>query len=516
MSTPQRDASSFQGSETTGVEVRFYPQRGDPVTYEATPFALDGRRRSDEESSVIAVSTSKAMGAASGKWSVTLKPGQRELRDGLFKRLMDDDWVDITWIQNGRPWHAMRGLVDDPRRRRAVGGSGATTQVYTVTGRDFGKIWEITPIWFSPYSSVSLSGALSHEVFGASAATAGPPQKVVNGFLFGMLKAIANHGRENWTMPPGMPPESRTFIDTVAWDDRDFDPQRFADPNNPGELGAIGANWLMPSGNLWDLAKGWSDPIFNELWSDILRFDTSINSYPGEALVPSDSEPTVFFRGRPFPTLEEGKESPWFNLLTHVLPVEHITESDVGRSGAERYNAFFASPQVTQEATGDGGLDLIAPLWSSEDISRHGLRRFDIVSKYTSTVADLLGVSRRQRTVVRDWYCMNPYLLSGTIQARVSRPRARIGHRLLIPGRLSKKDDETYYIESVSHNWSPGRGLRTNFGVTRGWIGTDDAYLDLLQNLALEYKEAPIAKAGEPPSVASSFTFGGGIFEDGS
>lgn len=514
--TARRNSPGFQGSETTGVEIKIYPQRGDPVTYESTPFTLSGRRRSDEESSVISVSTTKAMGAASGSWTVALKPGQREIRDGFFKRLIDDDWIDITFIRNSHRWHVLRGLLDNARRLRKVGGTGATGTIYTLTGRDFGKIWEITPIWFSPYSSISLSSALSLEIFGTTAETAGPPPNVVDGFLFGMLRVIASHGRENWTIPPGMPAASRTFIDSVASDFTGHDPLRFSDPKNPAELRSIGVNWATPSGTLWDLAKGWSDPIFNELWTDLAERGTSIQD-PGDGeFTPSESRATVFFRDRPFPTLEEGKESAWFHLPTHVLPVQHITDLDVGRSGAERFNAFFAAPQITQEAIAQGGLDLNAPLWSSEDISRHGLRRFDVTTKYSSAVADLLGVSSRQRIAVRDWYCINPYLLSGTIQARIGMPGARVGSRLLIPGRLSSSENETYYIETVSHNWAPAQGIKTSFGVTRGWIGTDDAYLDLLQNLALEYDVPPIATAGEAPSVASSFTFGEGIFEDGS
>ncbi len=498
--TARRDNPGFQGSETTGVEVSIYPQRGDPVTYESTPFTLSGRRRSDEESSVISVSTTKAMGAASGSWSVVLKPGQRELRDGLFNRLMDDDWIDISFVRNGRRYHVIRGLIDDPRRHRSVGGTGATDLIYTLTGRDFGKIWEITPIWFSPYSSISLGGALSLEVFGATNVTRGAPDAVVEGYLFSMLRKIAESGRENWTMPPGMVAAAKTFIDLVA-----FDSLGFSDPNN---LRAINNSWLMPSGTLWDMAKSWSDPIFHELWVDLIRGGTSQSNEPDDnELTPIDSQPTVFYRNRPFPTLTEGKESMWFKLRTHVLPIQHISDFDVGRSGAERYNAFFASPQVVQEALATGGLDLNAPLWSSDDIARHGLRRYDVSSKYTSAEADLLGVSRAQRRLCRDWYCINPYLLSGTIQARVGRPEARVGDRLLIPGRLSSSDNETYYIETVSHNWAPARGQKTSFGVTRGWIGTDDAYLELLEKLTFEYTEPSIATAGETPTPAPDFGF---------
>ena len=498
--TARRDNPGFQGSETTGVEISIYPQRGDPVTYESSPFTLSGRRRSDEESSVVSVSTTKSMGAASGSWTVTLKPGQRELRDGLFKRLMDDDWIDIVFLRNGHQYHVTRGMIDDPRRRRSIGGTGATDLTYTLTGRDFGKIWEITPIWFSPYASISLTGALSLEVFGATAASYGNPTAVVEGYLFSMLRAIANNGRENWTMPPGMVAASRTFIDLVAFDDLGF--------NDPNNLRAISSSWLMPSGTLWDMAKSWSDPIFYELWTDLIRGGTSQSSNPDDnEFTPVDSQPTVFYRNRPFPTLAEGKDSPWFKLRTHVLPVQHLESDDVGRSGAERYNAFFASPQVVQEALADGGLDLNQPLWSSDDIARHGLRRFDVTSKYTSGVANLLGVSRAQRRLCRDWYCINPYLLSGTIQARVGKPEARIGDRLLIPGRISSSEDETYYIEQVTHNWAPGRGLRTTFGVTRGWVGTDDEYLNLLEKLAFEYTEPTIASPGEGPQISTDFGF---------
>jgi hypothetical protein len=101
------------------------------------------------------------------------------------------------------------------------------------------------------------------------------------------------------------------------------------------------------------------------------------------------------------------------------------------------------------------------------------------------TDQDPLFLARALRTRVRDWHCLNAYFLSGSAAFGVLVPELRIGQRL----RLVDTPDaqQTYYVEQVSHSWTPERGGRTSASLTRGWVGTDASYLDTLGKVAGRY-----------------------------
>lgn len=494
----QLNRPGFQGSETSSAELVIYTQKGDPVVFVGANqerderIDLSGRKLEDPQPALLSLGTHKGMGSPSGKWQATLKPSGRA-GENLFNRILDDDWVDITFSRHGRRWHTMRGLIDEVRKTTTVAGTGATTQAFQLTGRDFGKIFEITPIWFSIFTDDAISGGVSYKVFGGQTNIQGDPFATVRGFLEGFLQELAGAGRAIWQFPPTMPNAlgGGTFVDNLHFVSDEFS-------NDPARVG-LNPNYLMPQGTVWEMAQEWSDPMFHELFVDTLPPFPEVNL--ANEFEADDILHTVVFRDRPFPAVEDGpngetgKDGQWYRLPLHIIPRQSIINNDVGRSGLERFNAFFMAPQIAQEVVKAGAIDLYEPLWSPDDILRHGLRRFDVMSKYTSANADLLTLSSRLRTRVRDWYCINPYLLNGTINLAIGAPNIHIGNRVRIPGTHGPDFDETYYVESVDHNWSFGPGLRTSLGVTRGWIGTEDSYLDALGLLAGNYE---IPKRREP------------------
>ncbi len=474
----------FQGSQHTTVEATIYTQAGDPIILTGAGerdaiIPLDGRDASDDHPSLTAATTEKTLGAASGTWSLMMKPSR--VAKQLFDQVVDDDWVDIVFKQHNRQWHVMRGLVDNPRRRKVVSGRGATTETFTLTGRDFGKIFEVTPIWFSVLidESSGITGGVSLKVFGGMPNVYGSPDETVEGFLLGFLDQLSGVGRAVWKMPDTMPGVQDEFVRNVAFNRDDFtaDPRRVA----------INANYMMPEGTLWQLAQQWSDPEFCELFLDTVP----LNFYddPLAEIDPKDNSMVIRFRDRPFPTTALADSSPYFKLPLFNIPRQAIVGHDVGRSGMERFNAFFVAPQLAQEVIQAGGIDLYLPEWDAGDILRHGLRRFDVNSQYAAANADYLTLSRAQRAQMRDWHCLNPYLSNGTLDLSVGMPWVRIGTRVRIPGIESEDQDETYYVESVAHSWNFGVGTRTNLGVTRGWIGTDSSLIDALGIVAGNYTE---------------------------
>lgn len=472
----------FQGSETTSAEVVIYRHSGDPILTLSGAMKPDGRKAIDPNACLVSATTSKTMGAPSGNFTITLKPSQ--VSDEIFESVKDDDWVDITFTRHARKWHTMRGIVDEVRRNRAVGGSGATSKGYTITGRDFGKVWERTNIWFNPMTGEDIAGSMSAKVFTGVAEVLGSPTIAVEGFLEGFLKELANVGRNTWDTPTSMP---NTTDDNFAQSFVYFDD---AFTNFPART-AINKNFMTPTGNLWSLAKEWSDPLFTELFVDLLPADTK---YPEQnrVLGVDETAMVVTFRDKPFPLLAtayvpDGLHSPWFTLPLFTIPRQMVTNDNIGRSGHERYNAFFVAPQLTQELLESNAIDVVQPLWDESDIRRHGLQRFDVTTRYTSEKADIPAMTSAQREAIRDWYAINPYLLSGTVELGEGMPDIHIGVRARFPGETGPEQDETYYVEQVSHSWRFGPGLKTTLGLTRGWIGTDNSLLDAMREINLGY-----------------------------
>lgn len=485
----------FQGSETSGADVTIYSIGSDPIILGSSGvLPIVGRYRQDDDHALVACSTSKAMGQA-GTFSLTVKPA-RGVTDTLFERLVDDDWVDIVFRRHGRFWHTMRGTIDGITRNRTVSGTGATQISYNIVGRDHQKQFEITPLWFNRFTHENLAGSASFRVFSIGPTLGGDPAETVQTFLISWLQELEGIGRANWPFPDTMPNTLGTFIEDIQ---RGFALQGFS--GVPARV-SINPNFAEPQGTIWALAQEWADPGFCELWCDLGKNSAQLGA--DEECTVDESTLSVFFRDRPFPlsgaVVDEqgntpsgiglGRDSAWFSLPLHVVPRQQIVADSVQRSGTERLNAFFVSPQLTQEFCRLGRNDLLQPLWSSQDIYRHGMRRYDIMTHYKAPDARLLTLSAVQRHMARDWYAINPYLLSGTINLGVGRPDIRVGTRVRIPGDAGETTlDETYYVEGVTNDWVYGQGIRTTLQVTRGWIGDDDSLMEAVETLVDQYAQ---------------------------
>lgn len=483
----------FQGSDTTHAEVTVYASSSpyDPVLRSASKkVEFTGQYVTDGRPTVIGISTNKGLGGGAGTWTAQVKAPALIDNNSLEDLLIDDAWVDIVLYKHNRPWHLMRGTIDSVRKSTTV--RGATSIDYVLTGRDFQKQYELTPIWFNKYIREdqpleNIAGSAAMRVFN-SINVAGSVSATVQAFLDGFLRELGNLGRANWQVGLGMPNlnDQAPFIDNVVFRDDYF-------TNDPPRI-AIHPSFMDPDGaGAWAMAQEWSDPTFCELFTD-LTLAGEFGVATGDRFDPSFTEMTVILRDRPFPTKELGDDSPWFSLPLAVVPRQSIVADDLTRGGQERYNAFFVSPQLTQELVGNAALEVTAPLWNSDDIIRHGLRRFDIMSRYRLDLSEvgsegedaLLAITKNQRLKVRDWYCLNPYLWNGSIALAIGRPDIRVGYRVRVPG-ASESEDMTFYVEQVGLDWQFGRGARTTLGVTRGWRGSDSSYMDALYQVADRY-----------------------------
>jgi len=493
----------FCDSDHTYPEIIIYQHGVDPVVLDAAIVSLDGQQMSDGGASIFSVTTRKDLGAASGTFSISLKPSKSS--EELFKTIVDDAWIDIILHKNDQSFHVMRGLVDEIRRNRRVSGSGATSEVYTISGRDFGKIWEQTPVWFSPYDKGFLSGATSTLVFEGNPKNWDSPGKAPISLLKAFMRILTETTGVDWAPPPAMPgviPGS--FTANISFGDDPTGMSKYYQDLPPTKQ--FNPSGMIPDGMMWDLAKEYSDPMFTELYVDLLPFGDPFSNRMslGDPFSVLETKMTVVLRNKPFPILPlssfPGYVSTWMKLPTHMLARQEIVSDDIGRSGYERYNTFYAAQRMLVETQAADALYMMGSLSSAESVNKHGIRRLDIQSCAVPTGPVSDPLVKHQRNLIRDWYCMNPYLLSGTFQLGHGRPDIKIGNKLYLRGQksvnpLDTEPDEIYYIETVDHTWTAGPGLRTNIGVTRGWIGLEVEYMAALAQVVARYAPPPLLTA---------------------
>ena len=252
--------------------MKIYRQTGDPLLATSgiggeDVLTLRGDKASSSEHALISVNTNKTLGPAAGTFSFSLKPSSTA--DEILKAVNDDDWVDISFLRHGRKWHTMRGLIDDIRRGASVSGTGATSQTYNISGRDFTKIFEKAALYADIYSDVAeaISGVLPQKIFETNVAVADVPTWVKSA-LEGYLGLDDDQGRTQFIPPKSLPNiTDKSFIKSVKFLSDDFSivPKRIL----------LNSHWLSPGGMLWQWVTERADPMFTDIYTDLLPASNS-------------------------------------------------------------------------------------------------------------------------------------------------------------------------------------------------------------------------------------------------
>jgi hypothetical protein len=517
-------SAGFQGSETSSAEVTIYTN-GDEFGLnqpKSGKIELKGRGATtgvgigvNEDPSLISVMTQKSVAGPAGTFQFVVKaPRSLNFREWVS----DDDWVDIVLSRHNRKFHTMRGLVDDVRRSTSVQ-NGATTRDWVISGRDWQKVFEDTIVWFNRFAGENVWGGAALQAFlaqenlfaGANVDfEAGSVPANVAGFLCSMLESLGEFGRSTWELPDSLPGvfSDDTFINALRFNFAGFtnEPRRIASRPMFHSFQGVSEQ------NLWSLAQEWSDPPFCEFYTELLLDNGE--KFPG----PDDETGsdlngnvmTVVLRDRPFatetPPWGSISEGPWWDLPLFQLARQEVVTDDIGRTGRERKNTFVFQPAITQELMGQS-VQVSRPLWDERSVRKHGTRLHYVLSKYTALGTEASGVinlADAQRLRLRDWHCLNHLFYNGSIQIPRGAPSIKVGSRVRVVDEQGPDFDETYYCESVAHNWALKPGLRTSLGVTRGVIGTENAYRKLLNDCRALYKLSdgpvrPDAEGGEDP-----------------
>jgi len=154
-----------------------------------------------------------------------------------------------------------------------------------------------------------------------------------------------------------------------------------------------------------------------------------------------------------------------------------VVESSMGRSDHDIFNLFSLYSNDVLAQNWKFLIQDFLPILTPISIARHGLRVRELNTKFANYPRDLLcsgstgsGVDTSQirRNLVRwtllidHWNQHNIEFLSGSISMR-GRPDIRVGYRLDWVDR-----NESYYVESVQHQWQYPGAMRTTVQVSRG------------------------------------------------
>lgn len=442
---------------------------------------------------VIAAGHNKTLSSPSGSWSMTVKGGTVD----LMQEVGAGDWVVLWWERNGEALHGVLGIIDTIQRgRRSV--DGATVETFTITGRDIGKVFESTVVWWNEYENFSTN--VGGKILGSrhNYIPGGTPDKVCQNVVDAFLGGDDIIGGA-WKLPFGLEYIGDHFSEglfaVIERDGRRKDPAPVGTfPDDPavlrGELfDEVSLFQPEPGTRLHDVLAEWSNPILNELFYDVLV---------DESLSPPDKPlPAMYLRERPFPTALTGLFGAWFALPTVRLErrAGDVVEDNLGTSDLERVNLIMLYASGIGQSNFDQYV-LYPPSYDEEDVKRHGIRKFEQSTRFCGVGGRGGGTTWMQElaewhTLMASWYGLNDRWLSGNVKVPYVLPEARIGRRLIV----DDGDDAARvqaYIEGVNVTWSYPRGGNTALTVTRGYRGTDEQLVGDVVDKVLRFKRRAV------------------------
>jgi hypothetical protein len=515
-------------SPHTRVGMVFYPHADDPVfpTRSTDPRPVLWDIRQPQDAALQRFTWSKRLGAASGSWTASIKdnyPYQLDVADG---DLMPGDWCDVTVLRNGVAIPVCRGIVDLVHLERR-GSGGTRVREWTLSGRDHGAAMEaplsFANIWIHTLEELT-AGVMMGRVRGKIGGSPGEMFKTLlsAAFAAGTTAAI-------WSLPEGLAhvPAYQAImkVSPMTLDAflKAFD--HSAGPTNLIDLLKVKVGstrggyynepvlWHQAGQSVHAALQDWCNPLLNEIVYD-LEMDQSYDDTGS-----SRANLMAGIRERPFPLTDAslgqqlsaadgdlidpwtgmigtGMDSPWFSLPLWSVPAWCCPTISVGRSGMERFNLFELLADVGFGGEKAEQFPQWPPAWYRDSIKRHGLRGMIESTKYVGSadkaIAEWIGERKMWQKLLVQWYCLNPWFFSGSLQAHLMLPEIRVGHRLkLDTGNAAT--DETYYVEGVDLEYTrTGTGAPTcasSFTVTRGWRGDDRSLLKAISDVSSQYKE---------------------------
>jgi len=468
------------------------------------------------EEEIASVRMNKSLDQSSGTFDLTLFP-----TTNWKAKLSPGDWIAIyifdeyevkKGAQRGNTNLLMLGNIDRVSRTLSKNDDDDKIELrYTVSGRDFGKVFEDTDIWFDPYTN-QMSG-LDVALRTAGLPLSGNPSDITKAAIDVFLGpgAITNLGKTAglgmWRVPK---PVVTLFGSQTGASANFYDLLRVnITPNLPG----FKANQMLApddSNSLWELLKRGANSLVNDLYIEMVK-DSNRRSVPTITLRPrpvcspalrSSVKGTL---GGAVQTLQELSSTSFLELSPAEIRFENM-----GKDDHSRFNLFwlYTTLKTDYMLSPSANLDLARgignPTFQRQSIQRHGLRRLqqtlefcyqeDARKKGVKVLGanSNLNIFRAFMEQVYDMHSFNHLYDAGTIEC-TGVVEAEVGKALIIKPSRSGDPEKIFLIEGYEHEWTFPNVWRTTFTLTHGQFKST-----VSKNIFIDLSEAD---GGQPDSL---------------
>lgn len=458
---------------------------------------------------VANLTVSKSLTETSGTFEVALYPTQN-----WKASISPGDWVAIylygetesqqaassaTDSKNllvlGNVDRIARALLKDPETDK-------TTLRYQVSGRNFGKVFETTDIFYNPYQAQERQLDVALQTAGLP--ITGAPHKMVGTLLDIFLGTGATvetgliNSLNQWMLPQPLanlfaavkqpsPLKVPTLNDILL---------RLID-----EVPGYKADQMLTvddNGSLFEVIRRASNLAVNEVFVEETRL-ADCSAVPTLVLRPRPVQSPFFANnaGNYLVTINDVLGGAYKSLqqlatesFIELSPVE-ILHEDVGKDDHSRMNMLWfltpSSAQFTHAAassiTPDSGIG--NPVTVNESINRHGLRKFEHLIEFCQPAtgpADLPVIDLLQAFIAQlyDQNYANHLYESGTIEC-TGVLEAELGKALIVlSNRPGNEQKRLFYVEGYEHRWTWPSHWTTTFMVTHGqFLDPNHPFIDV-------------------------------------
>jgi hypothetical protein len=489
---------------------------------------LTAKRVMTIDNDVVRATVTKSKSSNSGTFSITLKRGKVESGEKLpigqdvnyLSAINPGDWVCIYIKKAGsintrstKPDSGLKmiGIVenvrfvelDDPN-------SGNPRLEYIITGRDFGKVFDMN-IFFNPLFATEKIKAVLGATFNSnidkvikntdklSNGRLSPDQvvKAAIDFYLGGTLDEASRTNQNWYIPSTLATRLRpnqkakgsqsSFVDVLDTSQiglHKYDRQFNLSTNNL--LGGNIITKLPAEGTVWSVLEYLANKVINEIYTDLV-IDRFGNLVPGVICrqIPFSGKGEVSLAGSLTKFTGSNKVDPissnektFFTELPRVnVTSDVIRQKNVGKSDFERVNHVIVTPRIFNEKTSNL---LYASVINVASIQRYGLKTIQSQTDYVFGPADNpSSYCEKCTSLLTDWFFLSHLLYNGTLELDGIDRHFELGQNLYITDI-----QQLWHIEGYTHAYNQqaagSNSFITTLNVSRGQLfdGKNSRFID--------------------------------------
>ena len=426
----------------------------------------------DNGNPILSFTYTKSNSAAGGYFQLVLAPTENWLQ-----RIQPGDWAAIYLSNGGEESLRCLGSVDAIAMSEQPNMSnGARHFTFTISGRDFGKVFEKYMIYINYFI---INGAGQYELLHQKlvgdviGAMQGGPDKVVTSLVKTFLSgdgggAFAGQSQmDQWYIPSGLAKDigaggggSSKFVDILSFDG--------VQDGLPGFKVVVNPDVRTP---LWTLMQQHANLDLNEMFVELVEKD-------------GEKKPTLFLRTHPFTFKNFGGSMPGINYFQDLSGLtvagDSIIASETRLHEHDRFTFMvYLNDSIESSASTFANsvtlLDGQYPFINAAGCKRYGLTVYQragdyMLSEGAPSMPDpqlLLEFNQ----ILQHWYENNAHMEDASITI-VGRPDTRLGKRVdVIKSHLLCGNNsliKSYYLESYVDQWSYGSLWTQQLIMTRG------------------------------------------------